>query len=155
MEHDKVTIRIPPGIPEEMVLRLPGRGNPSPAADGEPGDAYVIIRTETGPDFTRAGADLWHDLHITVPDAALDTTAAVPAPDGRQLRVTVPPATQPGAVVTIAGRGLPRYGGRGRGDLNVRVIVDIPRQLSPQQQHLYEQLRALRQARSQRADPAA
>jgi DnaJ-class molecular chaperone len=115
----------------------------------------VIIRTETDPHFTRAGADLWHDLHITVPDAALGSTAAVPAaPDGR-LRVTVPPVTQPGAVVRITGRGLPRHAQHGRGDLNVRVIVDIPRQLSPPEQRLYEQLRALEQAPSQRADPAA
>ncbi|MGE5132231.1 MAG: DnaJ domain-containing protein, partial [Gemmatimonadota bacterium] len=28
VEHDKVTIRIPPGTPEEAMLRLPGRGNP-------------------------------------------------------------------------------------------------------------------------------
>ena len=154
-ERDKVTIRIPPGIPEETILRLPGRGTPSPAAGGEPGDAYVIIRTAADPHFTRAGAELRHDLHITVPDAALGSTAAVPAaPDGR-LRVTVPPVTQPGAVVRITGRGLPRYGQHGRGDLNVRVIVDIPRQLSPPEQRLYEQLRALEQAPSQRADPAA
>lgn len=73
-ERDKVTVRIPPGIPEDTMLRLPGRGTPSPAAGGESGDAYVIIRTETDPRFTRAGADLWHDLHITVPDAALGTT---------------------------------------------------------------------------------
>ena len=154
VEHATVTIRIPPGIPEETMLRLPGRGMPGPAAGGEPGDAYVIMRSEADPRFTRAGADLWHDLHIAVPDAALGITTAVPAPDGR-LRVTVPPATQPGAIVTIAGHGLPRYGQRGRGDLNVRVIVDIPRQLSPQQRHLYEQLRALEQAPGQRADPAA
>jgi molecular chaperone DnaJ len=155
VEHDEVTIRIPPGIPEETVLRLPGRGTPSPVADGEPGDAYLIIRTEADPCFTRAGADLWHDLHITVPDAALGTTAAVPAPDGRRLRVNVPPATQPGVVMRIAGRGLPRYGQHGRGDLNVRIIVDIPRQLSPQLRRLYEELRRLQQIPSQRADPAA
>ena len=89
----------------------------------------MIIRTAADPHFARAGAELWHDLHITVPDAALGSTAAVP-PDGR-LQVTVPPATQPGAVVRITGRGLPRYGQHGRGDLNVRVIVDTPRQLSP------------------------
>lgn len=82
------------------------------------------------------------------------TTAAVPALDWR-LRVTVPPAAQPGAVVRIDGRGLPRYDRHGRGDLNVRVIVDIPRQLSPQQRRLYEQLRALQQAPGQRAGPAA
>ncbi len=76
---------------------------------------------------------------------------------GRDFRPVsaVRPATRPGAVMRIADRGLPRYGGRGRGDLNVRVIVDIPRQLSPQQRHLYEQLRALQQAPGQRADPAA
>ena len=82
VEQDTVTIRIPPGIPEETVLRLPGRGAPSPAAGGQPGDAYVIIRTQADSRFTRAGADLWHDLHITVPHAALGTTAAVPALDG-------------------------------------------------------------------------
>ncbi len=57
--------------------------------------------------------------------------------------------------MTIAGRGLPRYGGRGRGDLNVRVIIDIPRKLSPQHRHLYEQLRALQQSPGQEAGPAA
>ena len=67
--REMVTIRIPPGVPEETMLRLPGRGTPSPAADGEPGDAYVVIRAETDPRFTRAGADLRHDLHITVPPA--------------------------------------------------------------------------------------
>jgi molecular chaperone DnaJ len=154
VERDEVTIRIPPGIPEETVLRLPGSGTPSPAAGGEPGDAYVIIRTEADPRFARADADLWHDLHITVPDAVLGTTAAVPALD-RRLRVTVPSATQVGTVLRITGRGLPRYGRHGRGDLNIRVIVDIPRQLSPQQRRLYEQLRTLQQTADQGGNPAA
>jgi molecular chaperone DnaJ len=70
----------------------------------------VIIRTEAGPRFTRSGAELWHNLHITVPDAALGTTAAVPALD-RRLQVMVPPATQPGAILRIAGRGLPAMAG--------------------------------------------
>jgi hypothetical protein len=72
----------PARIPEETMLRLAGRGTPSPAAGGEPGDAYVIIRAEAGPRFTRAGADLRHDLHFTVPDAALGATATVPGLTG-------------------------------------------------------------------------
>ena len=70
----------------------------SPAGGGRPGDAYVIIHTGDDPRFTRAGADLWHDLHIQAPDAALGVTTAVPAPGG-QARVRVPPGTQPGSVL--------------------------------------------------------
>jgi len=101
----------------------------------------VIIRTGADPRFTRAGADLWYDLHIGAPDAVLGTTAAVPVPDG-QAHVRVPPGTQPGDVLPVTGKGLPRVRGHGRGSLNVTVIVGIPRRLSPRQRQLYEQLRA-------------
>jgi hypothetical protein len=139
--EEKVTFRVPPGIPEGATLRLAGRGMPSPVPGGRPGDAYASIRTRADPRFTRAGADLRSDLHLQVPDAALGVTAAVPVPQG-QVRVRVPPGTQPGSVLRVAGRGLPRYGGRGRGDLNLTVILDIPRRLSSRQRQLYEQLRA-------------
>ena len=141
VREETVTIRVPPGIPEGATLRLAGRGLPSPVPGNLPGDAYVSIRTRADPRFTRAGADLWHDLHIQAPDAALGVTAAVPVPGG-QARVRVPPGTQPGSVLRVAGKGLPRYGGHGRGSLNLTVILDIPRQLSARQRQLYEQLRA-------------
>ena len=141
VREETVTIGIPPGIPEGAVLRLAGRGLPSPVPGGPPGDAYASIRTRPDPRFTRAGADLWHDLHIQAPDAALGVTAAVPALQG-QARVRVPPGTQPGSVLRVEGMGLPRYGGHGRGSLYLTVIPDIPRQLSARQRQLYEQLRA-------------
>ncbi len=141
LREEKVAIGIPPGIPEGATLRLAGRGMPSPVPGGPPGDAYACIRTRADARFTRAGAELWHDLHIQAPDAALGVTAAVPVPEG-QARVRVPPGTQPGSVLRVAGRGLPRYGGHGRGSLNLTVILDIPRQLSARQRQLYEQLRA-------------
>ena len=141
VREETVTIGIPPGIPEGAALRLAGRGLPGPVPGGPPGDAYVSIRTRADPRFTRAGADLWHDLHIQAPDAALGVTTAVPLLQ-RQARVRVPPGTQPGSVLRVAGKGLPRYGGHGRGSLNLTVILDIPRQLSARQRQLYEQLRA-------------
>ena len=141
VREEKVTFGIPPGIPEGATLRLAGRGLPGPVPDSPPGYAYVSIRTRPDPRFTRAGADLWHELHIQAPDAALGVTAAVPVPEG-QARVRVPPGTQPGSVLRVEGRGLPRYGGHGRGSLNLTVILDIPRQLSVRQRQLYEQLRA-------------
>ncbi len=141
VREETVTIGIPPGIGEGATLRLAGRGMPGPVPGAPPGDAYVSIRTRADPRFTRAGADLRHELHIPAPDAALGVTMAVPVPGG-QARVRVPPGTQPGSVLRVAGKGLPRYGGHGRGSLDLTVIPDIPRHLSARQRQLYEQLRA-------------
>ncbi len=141
LREDKVTIRVPAGIPEGAMLRLAGCGMPSPVPGGRPGDAYASIRTSADPRFTRAGADLWHDLHLQVPDAVLGVTADVPVLGGKA-RVRVPPGTKPGSVLRVGGGGLPRYRGHGRGDLNLTVIVDIPRRLSARQRQLYEQLQA-------------
>jgi DnaJ-class molecular chaperone len=141
VREETVTIRVPPGIPEGATLRLAGHGMPSPVPGGPTGDAYVSIRARADPRFTRSGADLWYDLHIQAPDVALGVTMAVPVPEG-QARVRVPPGTRPGSVLRVEGKGLPRHGGHGRGSLNLTVILDIPRQLSPRQRQLYEQLRA-------------
>ncbi len=139
--EDQVTVRIPRGVPEGITLRLAGRGTPGPGPGAPPGDAYVVIRTRPDPRFSRDGADLWYDLHIGPPDAALGSTVAVPALDG-PAQVAVPPGTQPGDVLRVRGKGLPRYRGGGRGSLNVTVTVDVPRRLSERQRQLYQQLRA-------------
>jgi len=141
VREETVTIGIPPGIPEGATLRLAGHGMPGPVPGSPPGDAYLSIRTRADPRFTRSGADLRSDLHIGVPDAALGVTTAVPVPGG-QARVRVPPGTRPGSVLRVAGQGLPRYGGHGRGSLDLTVILDVPRKLSPRQRQLYDQLRA-------------
>ena len=141
MRNETVAVRIPPGIPEGATLRLAGQGMPSPVPGGTAGDVYVSIRTRTDPRFSRVGADLSYDLHIQPPDAALGVITAVPLPGG-QARVRVPPGTQYGSVLRVAGKGLPRSDGDGRGSLHLKVILDIPRQLSPPQRQLYEQLRA-------------
>ena len=138
---ETVIIRIPPGIPEGATLKLAGTGMPSPTHDRPTSDVYVSIHARPDPLFERVGADLWHDLHIHASDAALGVTASVPLPGGNA-RVRVPPGTQPGTVLRVAGKGLPRYDEDGRGNLQLKVIVDIPRRLEPPQRQLYEQLQA-------------
>jgi len=139
--EDEITLKIPKGIPDGTVLRLPGHGLPAPSPGGQPGDAFLAITAEPVPGFTRSGADLWHDMHVTVADAALGTTVRLAAPAG-SVKVPVPAGTQPGTVLRLRGHGLPHYGAHGRGDLNVNLLVGIPRRLSRQQRRLYEQLRA-------------
>jgi molecular chaperone DnaJ len=83
--QDKVTVRIPRGIPDRTALRLAGRGMPSPVPGGPPGDTYVIIRMLPDPRFARDGADLRHTLHIGVPDAALGTVRRCRRPTARRV----------------------------------------------------------------------
>lgn len=139
-QQETVTVHIPQGIEDGATLRVPGHGLPGPVPGGLPGDAYVIVRTTADPRFVRRGADLWRSEAIDVPDAVLGTTRVVPTVDG-EVSVTVPPGTQPGTVLRVAGRGLPHLGRPDRGDLNVAVTVRVPKHLDERQRRLYEQLR--------------
>ena len=141
--EETLTVNIPVGVEEGMALRIPGRGMPSPDKDGHPGDLFVVVRTAADPRFERAGADLWHEETIRDADAALGTTLAVPTLD-KPAKVTVPPGTQPNAVLRLRGKGLPEFGGARRGDLYLRLIVEVPQQLNAEERGLYERLRGLR-----------
>ena len=92
--QDKVTVRIPRGIPDGAALRLAGRGMPSPAPGGTPGDAYVIIRTLPDRLFVRDGADLWHTLHLGVRPYSVDLLLC-----GHHFRVSQAALTAAGAAV--------------------------------------------------------
>jgi molecular chaperone DnaJ len=140
--EETLTVNIPVGVEEGMALRIPGRGMPSPDRGGHPGDLFVVVRTAADPRFERAGADLWHEETIRDADAALGTTLAVPTLE-KPAKVTVPPGTQPNAVLRLRGKGLPEFGGARRGDLYLRLVVEVPQQLGAEERGLYERLRTL------------
>jgi molecular chaperone DnaJ len=140
-QDERVTMRIPRGLGEGTTLRLPERGGPAPAG-GIDGDVYVTVHTAADSRFTRRGADLWHEAQISVPDAVLGTSLAVPSLEG-EIPLAVPPGTQPGTVLRIPGQGLPYPDKQGRGDLTVKVAIRIPEHLGKQEQHLYQQLQRI------------
>ena len=89
--------------------------------------------------FKREGDDLLYNLHISVPQAALGAEVTIPAIEGKAV-LRIHPGTQPGQILRVKGRGMPRMGGYGRGDLRVRVNVDIPKNLTQRQRVLMEDL---------------
>ncbi len=140
--EETLSVNIPIGVEEGMALRLAGRGMPSPQKNGHPGDLFVVVRTAPDARFQRSAADLWHDASIRVAEAALGTKLSVPTLD-EPAEVTVPEGTQPGAVLRLRGKGLPHFGGGRRGDLYLRLTVEIPRQLGAEERALYVRLREL------------
>lgn len=142
-KEEMLPVKIPVGIEEGMALRIPGKGMPSPDPGGPPGDLFAIVHSKHDPRFERSGADLIRREIIPVSGAALGTILNVATLDG-SVSVTVPPGTQPDAVLRLKEKGLPSYMGAHRGDLFLRIGVLIPEQLSGKERELYEQLHSLR-----------
>ncbi|WP_428266926.1 molecular chaperone DnaJ [Haliangium sp.] len=146
-QSEDLDLKIPPGIREGMSLRIPGHGRAGQG--GPPGDLFVVVNTEPDPRFERRGADLAHEVSLDVVDAVLGCEVDVPTLEGHA-KVTVPAGTQPGAVLRLRGKGLPHLGATQRGDLYLSVIVDIPRELTPDELEHYQRLRDLGQRRGKK-----
>jgi len=137
---ERIIVKIPPGVKTGQKLRLARKGEYSPT--GEPGDLYIRIRVLEHPFFKREGDDLYIDRGITFTQAALGTTINVPTLNGKTLEVKIPPGTQSHTKLRLRGYGMPKLGG-GRGDLYVRVLLQVPKYLTPDQRKLLEQLARL------------
>jgi molecular chaperone DnaJ len=144
--EESLVITIPPGAEEGLVLRVAGKGYASEEPGGVAGNLHVVVRSAPDARFQRDGADLWHEERIDVVDAVLGTELRVPTLDGA-LAVKIPPGTQPGAPLRLRGKGLPRFGARGRGDLYLRLVFELPARLDSEERKLWEQLRAVHRGR--------
>jgi molecular chaperone DnaJ len=130
-----------------MALRIPGKEMPSAEAGGTTGDLFVLVRTRRPPPFGRAGADLLRQETISLTDAALGATLEVPRLNG-SASVSIPPGTQPGAVLRLKEKGLPEFGDGRHGELYLRIEARVPEQLTREERELYERLRTIARSRS-------
>jgi molecular chaperone DnaJ len=147
LEERTYTIDIPAGVDTGSTLRLGGRGAAGPRG-GANGDLYVHIRVQAHARFTRDGVDLHCDLPVTFAQAALGTEVELTTLDGTE-QIVLPRGTQPGRQLRLRGHGVTHLERRHRGDLIVRVVVDVPTDLTPEQEDL------LRQYATQRGDAVA
>jgi curved DNA-binding protein len=132
-------VKIPRGVRSGEKVRLAGQG--SPGADGQRGDLYLTITVAPHPRFTVEGDDLVVELPVSAWDAALGAKVDVDTLDGGQLTLTLPAGVSSGQRLRLKGKGLPRKAG-GAGDLQARVKIVVPSQLSNKQRKLFEKLRA-------------
>lgn len=134
----KINIKIPMGIDDGYQLRLRGEGGLTDS-NGPAGDLYVQVNILPSKLFGRDGDNLWHVAVISYPQAALGAEISVPTLEG-PTAIKIRPGTQPGEVLRLKGKGMPRMRGYGKGDLLVRVAVNVPEKLTVQQRDLLEQL---------------
>jgi molecular chaperone DnaJ len=130
-------VDIPAGIHDGQRIRLSGEGHAG-ALGGRAGDLYVEVRVKPDPRFVREHDDIISTVDLTMTQAALGATVAVPTLDGDE-ELEFAPGTQPGEVRVLRGRGMPVLQGFGRGDQRVLVNVAVPRRLSDEQRGLLEE----------------
>jgi molecular chaperone DnaJ len=133
-----VAVEIPAGVSSNNYITLRGQGAAG-RRNGPVGDLLVMIEVKDDPRFERQGDDLYYDLTLSFSQAALGGSLAIPTPHGEE-KVAVPAGIQPGTVLRLKGKGLPRLGQAGTGDLNVRVTLWTPENLTEPQRKLFEEL---------------
>lgn len=135
---DEFEISIPPGIEDGKIKVIRGAGEHG-RNGAPPGDLNIRVIIERHPLFERSGDDLLCEQSITWPQAVLGDEVEVKTIDS-SVRMKVKPGTRAGQVYMLRGKGVPHFYGSGRGDLRVRIDIDVPARLSDSQVHLVEQL---------------
>ena len=131
-------MKIPPGIEDGTQIRLSGEGEAGNQG-GPPGDLFCIVHVAPHPAFVRRGGDLYAEIPVRYSQLALGGRAEVVTLRG-SASVTIPRGTPNGKILRMRGQGLPRFQGEGRGDLLVRVYVDVPGKLTAREEELLKEL---------------
>eukprot|EP00529_Nitzschia_sp_RCC80_P020721 CAMPEP_0113503258 /NCGR_PEP_ID=MMETSP0014_2-20120614/34046_1 /TAXON_ID=2857 /ORGANISM="Nitzschia sp." /LENGTH=399 /DNA_ID=CAMNT_0000398209 /DNA_START=638 /DNA_END=1837 /DNA_ORIENTATION=- /assembly_acc=CAM_ASM_000159 len=138
----QIKVTVPAGVENGNKLRVRGEGDAGPNG-GPAGDLYIFLRVKEDDNFRREGPEIYSEQTISYLDAILGNSVKTPVVDG-EVTIKIPPGTQPGQVMRLKGNGAPRLGNPSqRGDHYVTVKVDIPKDLSKEEQDLIEKLKAL------------
>lgn len=137
-ENAKLAVKVPAGVKQGQRLRLAGEGDVAQSG-GAAGDLFVIVNIQEHPLFKREDDDVLLDLPISYLDAILGTSAEVPTLTGK-VALKIPPGTNTGQTFRLKGKGFPKTGGFGSGDMLIHILVDTPHELSGKQRELLEEL---------------
>ncbi len=137
----RLDVTIPAGVRDGQRIRLASQGAPG-TGGGPAGDLYLRVRVRPHPLFQRDGDDIRIDLPVALHEAMLGGEVTVPTLKSR-VSLKIPPETQNGRVIRLAGQGMPRTGG-GHGDMYVTVKVVLPQKLSTEERDAIQMLAARR-----------
>ncbi|WP_417914312.1 DnaJ C-terminal domain-containing protein [Candidatus Electronema sp. JM] len=136
---ENVSVKVPKGIESGKRLRLSGKGAPSPNG-GQPGDLYLKVTVLPHEQFSRDGDNLLLEKKVAFSAVCLGATVEISGLDGKSFKIKVPAGMQPDAKLRVKGQGLPSGPIGERGDLYVKILAQVPKQLSEEQERLIKEL---------------
>jgi molecular chaperone DnaJ len=148
-ETKKIRITVPAGVDSGTRLRVSGEGDVG-RRGGPPGDLYVYLFVEPDPHFRREGLDVFSEVKVSYLQAILGTKIAVPTLDSQAgkedpVELEIPAGSQPGTVLLLADKGVPKVGNPvARGDHRISLVIEIPTRLNHEERELLEKLAEMR-----------
>jgi curved DNA-binding protein len=142
----KFEVTIPRGIGQGQRIRLAGQGGAG-IGGGPNGDLFLIVNMAKDATYKRKGDDLYVDLPVSIYDLALGGEVKVPTMAG-QVAMTIPAGTQSNRLLRLGGKGMPKVRDGGNGDQYVRLIGQLPANLSDKEKKLFKELAALRNGKT-------
>lgn len=139
-KKQKIKVTIPPGVDDGKRVTIPGQGDVG-ANGGPPGDLYVFIHVRGHEYFERHELDLYCAVRVDMVTAALGGEVVIKTLDNKKIKLSIPAGTQHGKLLRIRDEGVPSQSGR-KGDLYIKVLVQVPTRLSRKSKELLEQIRA-------------
>ena len=135
-EQETVKITIPPGVEDDMQLKVSGKGNAAPF-DGINGDLLVLISVEEHESLIRDGQNLHFDHYISFAEATLGTTSQIPTINGK-VKIKIEKGIQSGKILRLKSQGLPSVNSYGKGDLLVHINLWTPQSISSDEKKFFE-----------------
>jgi len=132
-----IEINVPAGIDDGQHISLRGQGEPG-LRGGPSGNLYILIRVKNHPIFNREGTNIYCEFPITFVQAALGAELEVPTIDGK-VKYSIPEGTQTGTTFRLRNKGVPYIGSSRRGDMYVKVEVEVPKRLSEKQKEILKE----------------
>ena len=133
-----ITVNIPAGVDNDSVIPIRGQGEPG-INGGPDGDLYIVLRVKDHKLFERKGTDLWLDIPISFEQAALGDEIIVPTLE-EKIKYKVPAGTQPGTVFRLKGKGIKSLRSNRKGDLYVKVYLEVPTKLNKAQKKAIQEM---------------
>jgi len=146
VNNQKIEIKLKPGIADRQALKLTGKGMPG-ANGGANGDLLLNIRIKPSAKIERKGDDFHLEIIVDLYKAILGGSTKIKT-FGGLIKLNIPPETQPGKILRLNGMGMPVYGNaEKKGDLYVKINVNLPEKLTEEEKELFEKLKALREGK--------
>ena len=140
-KSEKLSVTIPAGSDDGTRLALRGKGDAGPNG-GPNGDLILVINVRRDKYFLRRGDDVYLQVPISFVQAALGDSIQVPTIDGTNVLVDIPEGTTPGKLLRLKGKGIPSPRGGQRGDMYLKLDVEIPKRLSIKEKKIMKELYA-------------
>lgn len=140
--NKRFDVTIPKGVHAGQRIRLAGQGGAG-SGGGSDGDLYLTVNLIDDGQFSRKGDDLYIDLPVSIYDLVLGSHVTVPTMTG-DVMVTIPPGTQNNKLLRLASKGMPKSKSTGYGDEYVRLVGQLPPNLTDEERELFRKLAALR-----------